>query len=284
MREYKRLAVYLAGRPSDATALAYTQAVAKIAQISAIHVVLGNDDPDNQRPDPDLGEELAGVTEIHRSSGKGLRELLAISRDHETDLVIVGRPLPSQHATHGMAFLLLTRKSPCSVLVVPHGARPHFARVLVPVDYSDHSRLALTVGSQIAHESGEPHPQLVAMSVYSVGYGYSKTGVSFEEASEHMSDSSEKQLAEFVDSTELAGAVSEQIVTEAPDITEAVEAAAAVRHMDVVVIGSRGITPDAVALIGSTTERMVSHIAHPVLVVKRKGETARFLDVLLGMA
>jgi len=284
MREYKRLAVYLTGRPSDATALAYTQAVTQLAQISSIHIVLGNDDPDQPRPEPELAHELANITEIHRSSGKGLRELLAITREHDSDLVIVGRPLPCQHAAYGMAFLLLTRKAPCSVLVVPHGARPHFARVLVPVDYSDHSRMALTVGSQLAHESGEPHPQLVAMSVYSVGYGYSKTGVSFEEASEQMGDSAEKQLAEFVESAELAGDVCEQIVSEAPDITEAIEAAAAVRHMDIVVIGSRGVTPDAVALIGSTTERIVSHMAHPVLVVKRKGETAHFLDLLLGRA
>lgn len=284
MRENKRLAVYLGGRPFDETALDYTKAVAQIAPLTSIHVMLANDDPANPRPEPSLGEGLANITQYHRAPEKGLREFLAITREHDTDLVIVGRPLPSQHAMQGMAFLRLTRKSPCTVLVVPHGARPHFARVLVPVDYSEHSRMALEVGSSLAHDSGESNPQVIAMSVYSVGYGYSKAGVSFQEASDQMGGAAEKQLADFVANATVSGDVCEQIVCEAPDITEAVEAAAAVRHMDIVCIGSKGVTPDTVALVGSTTERMVAHLAHPVLVVKRKGETARFLDVLLGRA
>jgi nucleotide-binding universal stress UspA family protein len=284
MRECKQLAVHLGGLPNDATALAYTQAIAKVSQPSAVHVVIANDQEADPRSEPQLAPELAGVCQFQRTSGNGVREILTITREHDIDLVIVGRPLPSQHATHGTVFLRLTRKAPCSVLIVPRGATPHFSRVLVPVDFSDHSRMALEAGACLARETGNEHPQIIAMSVYSVGYGYSKTGVSFDEASGHMLSAAEKELTEFIADTDLEGMVCEKIVIEAPDIAEAVGAAASVRHMDVVCIGSRGVTPDTVALVGSTTERMVAQLAHPVLVVKRKGETAKFLDVLLGRA
>lgn len=282
MRDKKRLAVYQSGRPSDDTAIDYTHAVFKIADVTSIQVVMANDDPKAPRPEPELAPELKEITQIHRTPGIGLKDLLAITREQNTDLVIVGRPLPSQHATQGMAFLRITRKAPCSVLVVPTGAYPHFARVLVPVDFSDHSKLALEIGSRVAYESQEPNPQLLAMSVFNVGYGYSKSGMSLNEACDHMGVTAKQQLADFVDSVELSGAVYEQIVDESTDITEAIGATAAVRHMDIIVIGSRGVTPDTVALVGSTTERMVANMSQPVLVVKRKGETARFLDVLLG--
>lgn len=56
---------------------------------------------------------------------------------------------------------------------------------------------------------------------------------------------------------------------------------ASARNMDVIVIGSRGATLPAIALLGATTERVLLEASVPVLVVKRKGETFRFLDVIL---
>jgi nucleotide-binding universal stress UspA family protein len=52
--------------------------------------------------------------------------------------------------------------------------------------------------------------------------------------------------------------------------------------MDAIVIGSRGATLPADALLGVTTERVLLNASCPVLVVKRKGETFGFLDAVLA--
>jgi nucleotide-binding universal stress UspA family protein len=52
--------------------------------------------------------------------------------------------------------------------------------------------------------------------------------------------------------------------------------------MDLVLIGSRGKSASASTLMGGTVERILVFSALPVMVVKEKGETGKFLDVLVG--
>ena len=75
--------------------------------------------------------------------------LLRVAHD-ELDVVVVGRRLPSEQVGIGAAFSKLARKCPCSVLVVPSHARVHLSRMLVPVDFSEHSKLALEQAIDVA--------------------------------------------------------------------------------------------------------------------------------------
>jgi nucleotide-binding universal stress UspA family protein len=52
--------------------------------------------------------------------------------------------------------------------------------------------------------------------------------------------------------------------------------------MDMIVVGSRGLSRSAAAILGSTAERVLTCSPLPVLIVKRKGETVHLLDALLG--
>jgi nucleotide-binding universal stress UspA family protein len=63
---------------------------------------------------------------------------------------------------------------------------------------------------------------------------------------------------------------------------EAVHDLAAVRKMDMIVVGSRGLSRSAAAILGSTAERVLTVSPLPVLIVKRKGETVHLLDALLA--
>lgn len=292
MRVYQKIGLHLNGMPDDESVLAFADRIATLAESAQIHCVYcvreDADDDEADLPDPldTLREKLsprnAERIQLHIAQGNGLREILAAARDYDLDMIIIGRPLPSSQAAVGHVAGRVARKAPCTVFVVPPGPRPHLGRVLVPVDFSEHSRLALFEGIKLASQSGEKNPQVVAHTVTSVGYGYSKLGLSFDEATSQCEENARKRLEKFVSDVETSGVKFELACTCSEEPDAAIREAATSRKMDLVCVGSRGATSDTVALLGSTTERLVSVLPCPVLVVKRKGETAKLLDVLLG--
>ena len=53
--------------------------------------------------------------------------------------------------------------------------------------------------------------------------------------------------------------------------------------IDLVVIGARGRSNDAAALLGGVTEQVIRSARSPLMVVKKKGEGLRLLDALLEL-
>ena len=228
-----------------------------------------------------LPPAIASRTKVELHGRAGIPEILRSARDQELDLVVVGRRLPSEQIGIGSAFSRLARKCPCNVLVVPNLVRLHLGRMLVPVDFSKHSGMALEQATEIARTAGEDHPQIIVHSVCSVGYGYRKMGVNLQEASEQLVATMGKQLTEFVAKVDKTGVEFETICTSAEQIEAAILDMAAVRKVDMIVLGSRGKTWTATALLGSIAERVLVTSPLPVLLVKEKGETTPLLNVLL---
>lgn len=168
------------------------------------------------------------------------------------------------------------------MLVVPNYVRPHLSRMLVPVDFSAHSKLALEQAIAIARASGGANPQVIALSVYSVGYGYRKMGVSLAEAGQQLESVTRAALTEFVADVDKAGVEFEALCTCAERVEAGVLDMAAVHKVDVIVVGSRGLSWPASMLLGSTAERILVTSPLPVLIVKQKGETVNLLNALLG--
>ncbi len=290
MKELKRLAVYLDEWADDKDVLAFAGRIALLAESESILCVyLQRHHPDapgavkhEQFVKSHLPAELHDrlTLEVHQTGAVDV--VLKAARDQELDLVLAGRSLPSNQVAVGNAFNRLSRKAPCSVFLIPQDAHVHLSRVLVPVDFSEHSRLAIDAALDIARSSEEATPQVVVQTVFCVDYGYSKSGLTLEEASERMEDLARKRLAAFVADIDTSG-VDFELVCSCSEVPEhAISDLAASRKMDMICVGSRGVTSSAVALLGGTAERIIAAVAKPVLIVKRKGETARLLDVLLG--
>jgi nucleotide-binding universal stress UspA family protein len=212
--------------------------------------------------------------------GTGLREVLATARDEDLDLVVVGRRLPHSQLAVGSAFMKMARKAPCTVLVVPEQSRPHFERILVPVDFSAHARLALETGIALARATGATQPQITCQHVYSCGYGYRRTGTSLAEIAEALRDKVSKKFEDFIGQLDTEGVQIESVMTLSEHRAEVIGDLAIARKMDLILIGSLGQTISAASLIGATAERILVFSALPVMVVKKKGETTRFLDAL----
>ena len=290
MKRFKRLGVYLDEWPDDEDVLAFADRLATLAGSESIACIYWarNESGSEQARDHEafvrehLSPDVMARTRLEVVQGHALGAVLQVAHGQQLDLILAGRSLPSEQVAVGNVFNRLARKSPCSVLLIPKDTRVHMARIMVPIDFSDHSKLALEAALDIARASDEHGPQVVAQAVFAVDYGYSKTGVSLEEAKRRLEKVTRQRLEEFVADVDKSGVEFELVCTCSECPADAVRELAAARNMDLICIGSRGITSDTVALLGGTTERIIATAPKPLLIVKRKGETAHLLDVLLG--
>ena len=299
MKQYQRIGVFLTGSPADQIALGYAGSFAKLAASEKIVCVYVHGGGPESTDDPKVGvpelrervlrllpADVSQRTEVEVHQGQGFEDILITARDGDLDLIVKGRRLPAHQAAVGAAFTKLARKSPCSVLLVPNYCRPHFSRVLVPVDFSDHSKLSLRAALDIARAGattvGSETPQVLIQHVASVGYGYQKLGVTFEQAMQQQEQAFKKRVQEFLVGVDYQGIELESFYTCSEDIAAAVHDLAAARKMDMIVIGSRGLTAAAAAILGSTAEQVLLRSPQPVMIVKEKGETHGLLDALLG--
>ncbi|RMF84482.1 MAG: universal stress protein [Planctomycetota bacterium] len=158
--------------------------------------------------------------------------------------------------------------------------------MLVPVDFSEHAKMAfdLALGMVRAAASIGEKPQVTLLNVGTVGYGYKKVGLSLREATQQLIDKANEQLDDFLKGVDTTGVDVECIAMCAEDDAEAIHELGVARKVDMIVIGSRGLTASAAALLGSTTERVLVRTAIPLLVAKRKGETVGLLNALLSDA
>ncbi len=294
MVSFEKMGVYLNGEPGDDEALAFAGRLAQFAQtrsLLCVHVRGVEDVPIGPEPDEEevrkhvLGSLPGAVAaictvEVHRDTG--IRHILKHARDLSLDLIVVGRRLPHDQRAVGSAFIRLARKAPCSVLVVPDQARAHFARVVATSDGSEHSKLALRGALEIARASGEPHPQVIVQTIYTVGYGYRYSGLSFADAVRQKEEVYRQKMDALIAAEDCSGVEFESVLMCSPDPCAAVFDVVSARHFDLITVGSRGKSATAAALLGSFAERLLTYAPVPVLVVKQKGETLRFLDAFLG--
>jgi len=291
MERFKRLGVFLHNSPADKAALAFTGLLATLAKSESVLGIHVREPEQDEEDSPQLAsfeaevrqelpEAITRITKVEVHSGSTVPEIWRSARKLDLDMIIVGRRLPSEQLGIGSAFARLARKAPCNVLVVPQYARPHLGRVLVPVDFSPHSKLALEHGLVIAKACGDGHPQVVVVSNASVGYGHHKLGLSLQDAVEQLEKITRQKLEGFVAGVDTAGIDVELLCTCSEQPEAAIQEVAVARKMDLIVVGSRGAR--SLFMLGSVAERILHHSLLPVLIVKQKGETFHILDALFG--
>lgn len=293
MKQFQHIGVFLNDEPGDDEALAFADRFAQLAEASSVVCILvhgmeqelGLELPEQapleQRVLSQLSGPVAERTRVEVHSNKGVAEILRSAMDESLDLIVVGRRLPHTQQAAGSAFVRLVRKSPCSVLVVPERTRVHFARIQVLVDGSEHSRMALDTALRIARASKERSIQIIAHAVYEINFGYRYTGETFHEARTHREDVLREKMKPFLAGIDTDGVEFDVVYSCSHDLASAAYDLASARHLDMIVMGSRGRTKLAAALVGCMTEAVVRNASLPVFVVKKKGETMHFLEALL---
>jgi nucleotide-binding universal stress UspA family protein len=234
-----------------------------------------------------IGAAAVPVRE-HLAANLPSAEIADVARKIGADLIVMGtRGLSGlEHVLLGSVAERTVRTAPCPVLTVgmrdakdratresnlpqKEIAVKEIHKILVPVDFSEHSQRALdeaiafatTFGAEVhLLHSYQIHPQAIA-----------PYGIVVPETYEHdVRMAALRQLAEWRDKVSAAGCkVQEHLTAHFP--SEAIAEMAERLKVDLIVMGTRGLTGLKHVLLGSVAERTIRTAPCPVLTVKHTG-------------
>jgi len=297
---YKNVLACLNLSHVDPTVIRYAALLARTAgseRVSFVHVVSPSNLPETflqeypqlapqvddlmqQRLDEEVGQhfpDVDGTTYVNEIlQGDKLKTLVGRIREDDVDLVILGRK--REQSGRDSLEKLLTRKAPCSVLIVPEGAEPAITRLLCPVDFSPFAQRAMEKALLYCRNLGLT--SLTAAHYYDLPSGYSKLGLSAEEFARQLEPHLVRQFDEFLARMDTSGVTIERILRRASDVPQAVQEDVAASGADLIVLGSRGRSASASVFLGTMAEKLIWTTQTPMLVVKEKGEGAGLLKIL----
>lgn len=203
--------------------------------------------------------------------GLASRVVPALVRETDTDLVVVGARGQSllRRLVVGSTASHLMRRSHCPVLVVKNPFQQPYRRVLLPMDFSPGSALALALARELA-----PRADLVLLHAFDVPFEgmLQYAGVSQDIIHQYRIEARERALRQLREMAAEQGLA-------AGDYTPLVEHGDAVALItghqqrlgcDLVVMGKHGTHVTEELLLGSVTKRVLSEGDADVLVVVDK--------------
>lgn len=222
-----------------------------------------------------LAERLPGIAVDHRqASGRPHEEITRLAHELDADLVVIGRlPATSDRPAWGSRGQLIARHAGRSVLLVPHGSTLRLDDVVVGMDFSHRAAdaLKLAVGFS-AH--------VRALYAFHTDPGLAYVGLSPKQFAERIRRNAQKHFERDVLPDLAPDATPPTLeVIETERVSDAILVAS--RDAGLIVVGSRGLTPLATMLLGSTAERVGGLCNAPVLIVRTKGEDLGLLRGLL---
>ncbi|MFD2203715.1 universal stress protein [Shivajiella indica] len=216
--------------------------------------------------------------EVIVEEGKPMETVLRWAKIKDVDVLIMGRK--EQLEGSGSLAKNMAHRAPCTVLFLPERFNAGLPKkLLVPLDFSDHSVLTLEFAQRL---SDEIDAEILGMHVYSVPIGYYKTGKSHEEFAQIMESHARNDFQKFLTKNKIPEFDCLFILREDGNEGQFIIDTAKENGADMILMGSRGRTASAAALLGSFAEKLVNaNNQVPMLIFKKKGETMSFLDALL---
>lgn len=288
----------LTGTEADRAVLGWARLVARAAPSEHVEMLILDAEPADWVPEfppvngyepwkervRDTAEEVAAVFEelpdvsLHTRTGVGapLPTILQNLLDGHCDLVVIG---VADEDDRRLAEKL-ARKSPVSVLSVPAAARAVCDSIVVPVDFSEPSALALEVAGAFA-KAFDANP-IRCFHAFRVSGRSTATGLPRQSLSEAYRQSATDHLTQFLATRGASLPRLEPAVCEAAVPSAAILEELAKRPADLLVMATRGRSSIACALLGSNTAEVIRRAPIPILAVKAKGEGLAFLRTLLG--
>lgn len=224
-----------------------------------------------------LFPEITVTCEIREGDKDEL--LLHWTKINMPDLLILGRRKGRLHS--GSRSIKIARQAPCHVLLVPEDKSwKAIHRILLPVDFSDHSALAVNVVSNISGLQ-----EITCVHVYEMPDGSYYSGEPETEVEVHMLKSAKDAWGRFQRTLPalpfqmVPAFIRKEKQTLANSILNFVQR----KSTDLVVLGSKGFDGVMGLLLGSVTQVFIKEFDElPVLVVKRKEEKLSLLEAIIG--
>jgi nucleotide-binding universal stress UspA family protein len=217
-----------------------------------------------------LRDALSGVEiVVDNPTGPPEAVLNRLTEEHDVDLVVMGRhSAENGKAGWGSASRKILRLTTCSAMVVPRGSTLDLSRVVLGFDFSKYAAMALGVACRVAGSVD---------AVYQYDLAPSRAGLTRDEFNKQILTRAQTYLR-----TELLPALDTEVeptvvVKDGGHVADALISAAGTAP---IVMGSRGLSPLARLLIGSSADRVAGRSRGPVLIVRKKGSTLNIFDRL----
>jgi len=209
--------------------------------------------------------------------GETVTEILRYAKNKLIDLVVLGKKKADHHV---IVTEKVTRKSPCSVLIIPEGCGTALQQILVPVDFSRYSEIALNVAIEFA-AAVHPPAQIQVAHTYDVPAGYYKTGKTYDEFAAIMAEHAREKYQQLIQRVDVQGIAVQPVFKLDSNVVNSIEALLTQEKSDLLVLGARGQTDPASLILGSKTTKLIRQIEIPMLVVREKGDRVHLLEALL---
>ena len=208
--------------------------------------------------------------ELEVKVGDPLAGLLAEIKEEKADIAVIGR---REEGHHSIKARKLARRAKCPVLIVPEEAEARMTHIMVPVDFSEYSTLALETALAIRREV-DPSAKVSCVHVYELPdlspYRIQRTP---EEMATMIEEDRREALNAFLaeqlgDDQEGVEAV--VINKNMPGITQYLLEFAEDAEVDFIVMGAKGHSKLELLLLGSVAENLITDNEEiPLLIVKK---------------
>lgn len=202
-------------------------------------------------------------------------EILNYAEDNHIDLIVMGT-----HGRTAISHLLLgsvaervIRLAKCPVMIFRKEATNlgTSKKMLVPIDFSDHSKLALRYALELATIFGSGVTLLHSIEQPLQPAFYAVGKVSVFEMNQELSQRAIDAMANFRNESGNQEINTDYILAEGPAYHQIVNYTRK-ENFDLLVIATHGLRGLEHFLMGSTTEKVVHHVEVPVLTVKLGAE------------
>jgi|GEM_PF-1728376 len=233
--------------------------------------------PELQAAAARLVDELPDHVEVKWRHLVGPTEAVLVKavEENDIDLVVMGRnPAIDGQPGWGSSRRKLLRLTTCSVMVVPHGTEVDWSRVVCGMDFSQCAKTALGVACTVGDSVDAVYqydPQTVV-----------EAGRKQEEFRQQVANNARQLLERDVLSKVGEGMARPNLIVHPGG--KVADVLIRYAQMSPVVMGSRGMTPLAALLLGSSADRVAGRALGPVLIVRQKGSVLGLLEGLVHKA
>lgn len=220
-----------------------------------------------------------GEISIVTLGGIKLQEVPRFIRENDIDLLIVNRTDDEDEEVRYLQKLI--RRSSCSVALIPPTIPSNIKNLLVPMDFSKSSLMALKTAKDLCSMHKDMH--IHGLHIYSLPHGYFKTGLTKNEFIDELVSNAKEEIDRFVDETE----VDKNRFTmhyrqiNSNGIPYMINRFSFNQKIDAIVLGSRGGSTLSSFFLGRVTEALIDRDQYlPLIVVKNKGENLKIWEAL----
>ena len=231
-------------------------------------------------------DEITSIKDLDYQvlDGIKLRSISEVVREKDIDLLVINRSDENDSESEVAFLQKVVRSVGCTIALIPPTLPDEINTVLVPLDFSKNSFMALEHALELAKK--RPGLTIHALYIYKIPSGYFKTGLTAEEFSAELLKAANTRLNTFLKNNGInkKSFTMHYQLQKNDSIPYMINRFSFSNQIDAVIMGSRGRNTLSSFVLGSITEALIDRDQYlPLIIVKNKGRSMKLWDALLEL-